>query len=43
MLDLVRAELGHELGEQLVPLVNGGVRLHLNNLWAYKGRQDAEK
>jgi hypothetical protein len=24
----VRAELGPELGEQLVPLVNGGVRLH---------------
>ena len=28
MLDLVRAELGPVLGEQLVPLVNGGVRLH---------------
>ncbi len=24
----MRAELGPELGEQLVPLVNGGVRLH---------------
>ena len=28
LLDLVRAELGPELREQLVPLANGGVRLH---------------
>ncbi len=28
MLELVRTELGPDLGDLLVPLVNGGVRLH---------------
>jgi hypothetical protein len=28
MLEMLRAELGSEIGEELVPLVNGGVRLH---------------
>jgi hypothetical protein len=28
MLEMVRAELGTDIGEELVPMVNGGVQLH---------------
>ena len=28
MLEMVRAELGTDIGEELVPMVNGEVQLH---------------